>query len=78
MENAICDVEHLGRALPLSPEEREEISRVLLRYPMRITPYYLSLIQDPRDPSDPVRLQAVPRAGELEERGEEDLYLIHI
>jgi len=72
LENAICDVEHLGRALPLSPEEREEISRVLLRYPMRITPYYLSLIEDPQDPSDPVRLQVVPRAGELEEPGEED------
>jgi len=35
-----------------------------MRYPLSITPYYLSLI-DPNDPDDPVRKQAIPSALEM-------------
>lgn len=47
-----------------------EIQKVLSRYPMRINPYYLSLI---REPGDPIWLQAVPDIRELQdEDGLED------
>ena len=62
--NRITTVEQLGRYLPLSSEERRRIELVTTRYPMAITPYYLSLV-DPDDPNDPVRTQAVPRFEEV-------------
>jgi lysine 2,3-aminomutase len=44
---------------------REELARVAAVYPMRINPYYLSLIQEP---GDPIWRQAVPDAREIEDR----------
>ncbi len=37
---------------------------VTMRYPLSITPYYLSLI-DPDDPDDPIRKQAIPSVLEM-------------
>ncbi len=37
---------------------------VTMRYPLSVTPYYLSLI-DPADPDDPIRKQAVPSPMEM-------------
>jgi lysine 2,3-aminomutase len=58
-----------------SPEELAELFRVdagslvqvVLRYPMRITPYYLGLI---REPGDPIWRQCVPDAAELADRSQ--------
>jgi len=48
----------------------EGIRKVVSKYPMRINPYYLSLI---REKNDPIYLQAVPDRREIEdERGIED------
>ena len=55
----ITSVDQLNAYLPLSDEETARLKLVTARYPMAITPYYLSLI-DPDDPHDPVRRQAVP------------------
>lgn len=41
------------------------------RFPMRITPYYLSLI-DPNDPNDPIRRMCIPSAAELDASGSYD------
>jgi lysine 2,3-aminomutase len=57
--NRITTVDQLNRLVPLSPEEKAQIKLVSRRYPLAITPYYLSLI-DADNPDDPVRKQAVP------------------
>jgi lysine 2,3-aminomutase len=62
--NRITSVERLGQLIPLSPGEVAQIKLVARRYPLSITPYYLSLI-DPDDPDDPVRKQAVPSIQEI-------------
>ena len=62
--NRITSVEQLNRHLRLSPGEYRRMEMVVERYPMAITPYYLSLI-DPSDPHDPVRTQAVPCIEEM-------------
>ncbi|MFN3870457.1 MAG: KamA family radical SAM protein [Aquificaceae bacterium] len=75
IQNRIKTKEELKRFIKLTKEEEEGIDRTLGKYPMAITPYYLSLM-DPEDPKDPIRLQAIPRAVEVDERvqahGEED------
>ncbi|MBN1945583.1 MAG: KamA family radical SAM protein [Bradymonadales bacterium] len=62
--NRIHTIQQLADLLPLTSEEIEQIRQVALRYPLSITPYYLSLI-DPDDPDDPIRRQAVPVIEEL-------------
>lgn len=50
--------------------EVDHLHKVISRYPMRINPYYLSLIKRPKDP---IFLQAVPDIKEVEDtRGIED------
>ena len=65
--HSITDIHTLERMLdlPLSDSEREEIQRTIDIFPMSITPYYLSLINDADPLHDPIFRQAVPSAGEL-------------
>jgi lysine 2,3-aminomutase len=57
-------VDELSRALPLTPRELAGARRAENQgLPLRITPYYLSLV-DPRDEACPIRLQCVPDARE--------------
>jgi lysine 2,3-aminomutase len=60
----ITTVDELAKYIPLTAEERQQLRLVTVKYPLAITPYYLSLI-DPADPNDPVRLQAVPSFDEI-------------
>ena len=62
--NRITSIDQLSRLVPLSVEEKAQIALVCQRYPLAITPYYLSLI-NPADPNDPVRKQAVPSILEI-------------
>lgn len=62
--NRITTVEELARYIPLSAKDREQIRLVTTKYPLSITPYYLSLI-NPEDPVDPIRIQAVPSFKEI-------------
>ncbi len=57
--NRITTVEELAKYLPISPNEQTQIKLVAAKYPLAITPYYLSLI-NPLDKNDPIRKQAVP------------------
>ncbi len=66
IQNRIKTKEELKRYIRLTQEEEEGIDKTAGLYPMAITPYYLSLI-DPEDPNDPIRLQAIPRAVEVDE-----------
>jgi len=60
----ITTVDELARYIPLTAEEQAKLRQVTIKYPLAITPYYLSLI-DPTDPSDPIRQQAVPVFDEI-------------
>ena len=57
--NRITTVEQLAKLIFLSSEEQERLKFVTSRYPLSITPYYLSLINR-NDPDDPIKKQAVP------------------
>ena len=64
LRHAIGSVEELARALPLTARELEGARRAESQgLPLRITPYYLSLV-DPADPACPIRRQCVPDARE--------------
>ena len=58
--NAITKPEQLKDFMDIT-----NLSECIDKFPMRITPYYLSLI-DWDNPQDPIRLQAVPCISELE------------
>lgn len=62
--NRITSVDQLSRLVALSIKEKAQIEMVCQRYPLAITPYYLSLI-NPSDPNDPVRKQAIPSILEI-------------
>jgi lysine 2,3-aminomutase len=62
--NRITTVEQLARYIPLTAEEQARLKLVTIKYPLAITPYYLSLI-DPTDPTDPIKMQAVPAFEEI-------------
>ncbi|MGX8775123.1 MAG: lysine 2,3-aminomutase, partial [Bacillota bacterium] len=64
-------VEQIKAVVNLTPQEEEDIKKVMDGFRVGITPYYASLM-DPDDPSCPVRMQAVPTLAETH-RGEADM-----
>ncbi len=66
--NRITSIEDLLRFIPLSVKERTRLKLVTGRYPLAITPYYMSLM-DLANPNDPIRLQAVPSVLEMTSGG---------
>lgn len=66
LRHAVGSVEALAQALPLTARELEGAALAARRgLPIRITPYYLSLV-DPADPACPIRRQCVPDASEAD------------
>ena len=63
IRNRITDFKTLKNYIELLPEEEAVAKSKSFSFRMAITPYYLSLI-DPKNPYDPVRLQAIPRIEE--------------
>ena len=61
----------LREYLNLSDEEEMKLSAILERYPMSITPYYLSLI-DFNDPDDPIKKMCIPSLEEIDLSGSFD------
>ena len=61
----------LREYLNLSDEEEMKLSAILERYPMSITPYYLSLI-DFNDPNDPIKKMCIPSLEEIDLSGSFD------
>jgi lysine 2,3-aminomutase len=64
VRNRITKVADLQKYLHLTSEETTDIEKVLGKFRMAITPYFLTLI-DPDDPYCPIRKQAVPGISEL-------------
>ena len=64
---SITDAGELCRVLEL-PEEYEKYERIVSQFPVRITPYYFSLI-DLNDPHDPIARMSIPSDEELDVSG---------
>lgn len=64
VRNRITSIEELQKYIKLSKEEIGAIEKVLGKFRMAITPYYLTLM-DPLNPKCPVRMQAIPTINEL-------------
>jgi len=62
--NRITTIDELTKFIPLSTEERDQLRLVTRKYPLSITPYYLSLI-NLDDPDDPLKKQAIPSILEI-------------
>jgi lysine 2,3-aminomutase len=71
MESCISTVEQLKDFVDLSPDEERKLKNITQRHPMRVTPYYTSLI-DWDDPCDPIRKMAIPSLEELDIHGSYD------
>jgi lysine 2,3-aminomutase len=64
LRNAVTSLDDLARAIPLSSSEVAGTRRAEEQgLPLRITPYYLSLV-DRADPACPIRRQCIPEARE--------------
>jgi lysine 2,3-aminomutase len=64
LENMICSVRDLADYSDLSSYEKEQLEKVVEIHPMRVSPYYFSLINW-NDPEDPIKKMAVPSLEEL-------------
>lgn len=71
LKNRISDIDTLSKVIELTDFEIESIEKVGQSYRWGISPYYLSLIDD-RDMLDPIKLQSIPIAMELEGDGIDD------
>jgi KamA family protein len=70
-EESISTIEQLREYIELTPKEEKQLRKVIERHPMRITRYYMSLI-DRNDPNDPIRRMVVPLEEELNLSGSYD------
>jgi lysine 2,3-aminomutase len=66
--DCICSVEQLENYADLSSKEKEQLEKVVQAHPMRVSPYYMSLINW-NDPHDPIRKMALPSLEELNLEG---------
>ncbi len=71
LKNSICTVDQLRKYTDLSHDAEMQLQRIIKRHPMRITPYYMSLI-DWDNPSDPIKKMAIPSLDEFNLEGSYD------
>ncbi len=71
MENSIASIEQLKQFTDLSSIEEKKLKKIVQKHPMRVTQYYLSLI-DWNNPNDPIRKMAIPSIKELNLKGSYD------
>jgi lysine 2,3-aminomutase len=71
MKNSVCTIEQLKEFVDLSPEEEKKMKHITQMHPMRVTEYYMSLI-DWNDPYDPIRKMAIPSVEEASLQGSYD------
>lgn len=64
LSHRLNTVEEIEKIIPLTDSERKALQTSGL-FRVDITPYFISLI-DPDDPNDPVRIQIIPRAEEMQ------------
>jgi lysine 2,3-aminomutase len=63
-QQRVRNLEMLEKVIKVTDDERKAYDGSVEMFNMSITPYYAALM-DPEDPNCPIRLQAVPKLGEL-------------
>ncbi len=63
-QNRVKNLEMLEKVIKVTDDEKKAYEGSVEMFNMSITPYYASLM-DPDNPNCPIRLQAVPKMGEL-------------
>jgi lysine 2,3-aminomutase len=71
MERTISTIERLKDYVDVTPEKERKLKKITARHPIRVTPYYMSLI-DWDDPDDPIRKMAIPSLEEFSLEGSYD------
>ncbi len=64
LRNRLTTTEDFESVLNLTDAQRKDLDACMGKFRVCVTPYYASLM-DPDDPTDPVRMQAVPTPAEL-------------
>jgi len=64
LRESLCYAKNLAARFDLSEEEETELREVIRRYPMRINPYYISLI---KEKGDAIWRQCIPSKEELQD-----------
>jgi lysine 2,3-aminomutase len=64
-QKRIKTMDQLEKVIQVTQDERDAFAQSHEMFNMGITPYYASLI-DPHDPNCPIRMQSVPKGGELQ------------
>ena len=64
LRNSFTTAEALSRVMTLSDDEKNTLQRLKNRLPLRVTPYYLSLIYY-SEPGTPLRRAMIPTSGEM-------------
>jgi lysine 2,3-aminomutase len=64
LSHRVSTAEELGRVVSLTPDEERALAAGRGLFRLGVTPHYATLV-DPDDPACPLRLQVVPRGGEL-------------
>jgi len=72
VSHSITSIDELAKYLPMSKKEKGLLLKTTKKFPLRITPHFLGLINS-KDKKDPLRLQVVPNSKELLEEKEEEL-----
>jgi lysine 2,3-aminomutase len=71
LRRSICKIEQLRRYMNLGSREEKQLRHIISKHPMRITRYYMSLV-DWHNPDDPLRRMAVPDIEEMDLSGSYD------
>ena len=71
LKNSIRTIDQLKKYTDLSHDIEMKLNEIIKRHPMRITPYYMNLI-DWDNPSDPIKKMAIPSLDEFNLEGSYD------
>jgi len=71
LDNCITTTQHLKQYTNLPQDVESQLNKIIHRHPMKITPYYISLI-DWDNPNDPIKKMSVPSTNELNLAGSYD------
>jgi lysine 2,3-aminomutase len=71
LKKSIFTIEQLKSQVELSSDEEKQLKQIIHIHPMRVSPYYMSLINW-NDPRDPIKKIAVPTFDELNLEGSYD------
>ncbi len=68
LSKSMCSARELGSFYSLSDEETAKYEEIIKKFPMLVTPYYLSLV-DKNDPDDPIAKMCIPSEDEMDPSG---------